>query len=133
MTPINFNEQFKIRLSNNSSEAMDFHDVLKLLLVRKLKRRFKGNHYVKIYTEFPLEGFQLIPDIYIEDSKNKAVYCYEIQKELTPHYEKIKSDQYKKYEESLYLFNSLDFIIIPLKRCPKDFDKMNEFLEDYII
>ncbi len=79
---IDWNNLFKIRLSNIISESMDKHDVVKLLIVRKLLRKYKSNkNWIKIYTEQSLENIK--SDIYFENLKDKSIICYEIQKTIT--------------------------------------------------
>lgn len=130
MTKTNWNEQFKIRLAK-SDESMDKHDILKILIVRKILRTYRKRHFLRIYTEFSMNhGTGLKPDIYMENLKDKSIICWEIQKELTPKYMK---EQYERYSKvKIPFFNEPDVIFVPLKKCPDSIQEINKFLDDYV-
>ena len=123
-------EQFKIRLAK-ADESMDLHDIIKILIVRKILRNSKNKQWKRIYTEFSIDDGKLIPDIYVEDLKEKSVICYEIQKQCDEKYILEKTKQYNELD--IPYFNSIDLIIIPIKNAPTDLDKLNLWLEQYII
>lgn len=110
----------------NFNESVDFHDVVKLLLVRMLRRRYPDSNKYPIYTEYnPNNPNEDYPDIWMK-IKNDII-IWEIQKEITDEWlEKIK----KKKE---------DVIIVPLKKLitkPKDLnylDNLKKQLEVYLI
>jgi len=130
MKPINWNEQFKIR-TTNSEKSMDKHEVVKLLLVRRLIEKYKRNkEFIRIYTEFPLEN-GLRPDVYFENTKTKEAYAFEIQKEFTKKWLKEKTEKYSGY--SVPFFNSFDFIPINLNEFPDDIQGINKKLEEYLV
>ena len=127
----------KINVGHNLSAAFDFHDVVRTLIVRKLRRNYPDNFKIPIYTEYYPEK-SLMPDIYIK-IKNK-VYIYEIQ-------EQMNSDWITKLLKS---YENDDVIIVPLKtlkekwlitlrvliRDDGDFDlikELNKLLDDYVI
>jgi len=127
----------KINVGHNLSAAFDFHDVVRTLIVRKLRRNYPDNSKIPIYTEYYPEK-SLMPDIYIK-IKNK-VYIYEIQ-------EQMNSDWITKLLKS---YENDDVIIVPLKtlkekwlitlrvliRDDGDFDlikELNKLLDDYVI
>jgi hypothetical protein len=131
MNPINkikWEEQFKIRLAK-AEESMDVHDVVKILLVRKLIRNSKNKIWLRIYTGFDLGD--LIPDIYVENIKEKSIVCYEIQENLNNNYVENKTKQYNELD--IPYFNSIDLIVIPLKECPEKVSEISKWLEKYTI
>ena len=129
MIKTNWNDLFKIRLAN-PIEAMDKHDLIKILIVRKLLRLHPKRSFIRIYTEFSLNnGSHLKPDIFFQDLKNKSVLCYEIQKNYTPKYEREKHIQYDKVE--VPYMKTLDLIVIPLKEAPDNISELNAWLDKY--
>ena len=60
---------FKVKLSNITDSSMDKHDVVKLLLVRKLRYKYRRKKdWIRVYTEFDLDN-GLKCDVYFEDLK----------------------------------------------------------------
>jgi len=130
MNPINWNENFKIRIANSSKEFQK-HEVIKLLVMMKLIEKHKlDKNWIRIYSEFPVDD-NLIPDIYFEDIKSKSIICYEIQKNMGDEYIKRKTKQYN--ELNIAFFNTVDLIIIPIKNAPNDLNELNNYLDQYII
>jgi hypothetical protein len=128
MTTTDWDNLFKVKISNIVDESMDKHDIVKLLLVRKILRKYKQRTFIRIYTEKELSN-GTIPDVYFEDIKNKAIVCYEIQKELTNEYTRKKVEQYKNYEVP---YMTCDLVIIPLKDAPTHISELNKWLDKYI-
>ncbi|HUS51273.1 MAG TPA: hypothetical protein VMZ91_13985 [Candidatus Paceibacterota bacterium] len=125
-----WSEQFKICLSK-TDESMDLHDIIKILMVRKIIRNCKNKAWIRIYTEFSIgEKEELIPDIYVENIKDKSIICYEIQKNLGSDYVTKKTKQYNELD--IPFFNSIDLIIIPIKNAPNDLTKLNSWLNQFI-
>lgn len=125
----NWNELFKIRLSNIIDESMDLHDIIKLLIVRKILRKYRKRHFLRIYTEHSLDGKK--PDVYMENLKDKSVICWEIQKVLNEEYIKKTTTQYNNI--NVPYMNSVDLFIVPLKECPDNLSEINTWLEKYLI
>ena len=130
MVSTDWNNLFKVKISNIVDTSMDKHDIIKLLIVRKLLRKYTKRAWIRIYTEFKLNG--MTPDVYVEHIKDKSIICYEIQKEASSKYTEEKIKQYKKYEEEEMFFKSVNLIIIPLKECPDDITQINNWLDKYI-
>ena len=127
---IDWNNLFKIR-TTKPDKSMDKHEVVKLLLVRRLLEKYKRNRdFIRIYTEFMLENGSK-PDVYFENLKTKEAYAFEIQKQFTKQWVKEKQEQYSEY--SIPFFNTFDFILINLNEFPEDIQGINEQLEGYII
>jgi hypothetical protein len=127
---IKWNEQFKIRLAN-PDKSMDLHDIIKIMVVRKLIQKYKSNKsWIRIYTEFELNEGSLIPDIYIENLKEKSIICYEIQNNLAGDYVTKKTKSYS--ELVIPYFNSVDLIVIPIKNAPDEISKLSLWLEQYV-
>ncbi|HDK41895.1 MAG TPA: hypothetical protein ENG87_00835, partial [Candidatus Pacearchaeota archaeon] len=100
----------------NSDESFQKHEVVKLLLVMKILRKYRRKDFLRIYTEFQLEN-NCKPDIYFENLKDKSILIYEIQKDYTKEWLKEKTKQYKDYE--VYNF-TVDFIPINLNLFSND-------------
>jgi hypothetical protein len=100
----------------NLDESVDFHDLVKMLLYRKLRRLNKN---VAIYTELPLKSE--IPDIYLEYKGD--IYVWEIQENITKEWE---SKVNKKYED-------VNLIIVPLKKLSHNFEELSKQLNEYCI
>lgn len=124
----NWSELFKIRLSNIVDESMDKHDVVKLLIVRKILRKYKKRVWIRIYTEHSLDGMK--PDVYMENLKDKSVICWEIQKVLNEEYIKKTTTKYNNLD--IPFMNSVDLFIVPLKECPDNISEINSWLDKYI-
>lgn len=129
MNKIDWKNIYKINLSNAGIK----HDIIKLILVRKILNKYSRKHWLRIYTEYELEN-RLKPDIYVEDIKNKSVIIYEIQKEYTPEWIKEKSKQYKEYEnyQEKHFNYSVDFIPLDLNVFTDDINEIEEKLEEYL-
>jgi len=131
MENIKWNEQFKIRLAK-ADKTMDLHDIIKVLVVRKIIRKYVNKSWLRVYTEHDLNEGKLIPDIYVEDVKAKSIICYEIQKKLDNDYAVIKTKQYNDMGVP-YNFNTLDLIIIPIQMCPDKISEIDKWLDLYVI
>ncbi len=128
---VNWNELYKVRLAS-SDKAMDKHDIIKLLLVRKILRKNKRRDWLRIYTEFQLNnGSNLRPDVYVENVKDKSVTCYEVQKECDKKYIKDRVEKYNAYE--VPFFNTIDLVIIPLKELSDNIEELNKQLDEYVV
>jgi len=119
---------YKVKLASSIPE-MDKHDVVKLLLVRKILRKNKRKHFLRIYTEFELENKKK-PDVYVEDLKNKSILIYEIQKDYSPSWIKETTKAYKNYE--VYNF-TVDLVIIPLKGLSDNIQELNKQLDEFVV
>ena len=124
---IDWKNLFKIRIAN-PDESFAKHEVVKLLIVMKILNKHKRREWIRIYTEFKLNG--MTPDIYFENLKTKEVICYEIQKEVTKEWTEEKIKQYNNYD--VPFFKSIDLIIVPIKKLSNNIEKLNKELEEYI-
>jgi len=124
---IDWSNLYKIRIAN-PDKSMQKHEIVKLLLVMKLLNKYKQQkQYIKIYTEFQLEGRKC--DIYFENIKTKEILIYEIQKSITTNWlEKVK----EFYEDYDVLFMKTDFIVVDLKRLSNDINEIDKQLEEYV-
>lgn len=106
----------------NFNEACDFHDVVKVLLVRMLRRKHPSVKAVPIYTEFnpdhPQENF---PDIWMRIKGD--VYVWEIQEKVTKAWQ---TRIIKQHENA-------DVIIVPLPKLSRNIGTLIKQLEDYVI
>ncbi len=126
MPLINWNEQFKIRVTN-CDISRDKHEVCKLLLLRKLLRKHKHEkQYIRIYTEFEVkEG--VICDLYFENYKTKEKIAYEIQKDMSKQKEKL--EKYKNWKDHFF---KTDLIIIDLNKLSTEIKEMEKQMEEYV-
>ncbi|GBE19385.1 hypothetical protein BMS3Abin17_00108 [archaeon BMS3Abin17] len=122
---------FKVKLSNITDSSMDKHDVVKLLLVRKLRYKYRRKKdWIRVYTEFDLDN-GLKCDVYFEDLKTKSVIIYELQKEYS---NKWLEEKTIKYEElKVPFFKTVDFIPIDLGDFTENIWEINKELEKYIV
>ena len=127
MGNIDWDNLYKVRLASSIPE-LDKHDVVKLLIVRKILRKNKRKDWLRIYTEFQLEN-GLKPDIFVENVRDKSVICYEVQKECDKAYIQDRVKKYNAYEIPLF---TLDLVIIPLKDCPENISEITKWLEKYV-
>jgi hypothetical protein len=130
---IDYKRLDKINVGHNITDAFDFHDICRTLLVRMLRRKHKNKRMNPIYTEFnPNEPNDNYPDIWMKIGKD--VYVWELQSSITQEWIKKVC---KTHEE-------VDLIIVPLDEIKeklldkweisKDpFDKLKELLKDYLI
>jgi len=114
---INYDRLNSVR-AHNFSRSVDFHDVIKMLLVRILRRNNKNSI---IYTEYnPESTNESYPDIYMRTKKGE-VYIYEIQKEVTTEWKNQIMERYKDKK----------LVIIPTKNLPTEFNELREELEKW--
>jgi hypothetical protein len=126
---INWKELFKIRISN-PDETRQKHEVVKLLLVMKLMRKYvKQKNFIRIYTEFELDN-KLICDIYFENTRSKSVLAYEIQKDYSKNWLETKTKEYSTW--SVPYMNSADWIPINLNELSDDLKELNKQLDKYV-
>jgi len=128
MSLINWSEQFKIRVTSHDIKR-DKHEVVKLLLLRKLIRKHKREkQYIRIYTEFEVsEG--IICDLYFENIKDKSKYAYEIQKDMKKSVINKKLEKYKEWDDMYFTTN---LVIIDLNKLSDDIKEIEKQLEEYI-
>jgi hypothetical protein len=115
----------------NFSENCDFHDVVKLLLVRMLRQKHRDAHKVPIYTEYDPENPQEdFPDIWMRLGKD--IYVFEIQDKITLDWEKSICQKYE----------SVNLVIVPLKKIKKAWEQLEDgdkiaklkgILEEYVL
>jgi len=105
----------------NFDQSVDFHDVVKCLIMRKLRRRHPNSEKVPIYSEFAMtdEG---IGDIWMRD-ENHDIYVWEIQKIINQ----------KWIDRITELYEDVNLIIVPLKGLSDSYTKLKKELNKYII
>ena len=134
MININWSEQLKLRV-RESTEAQYKHLLVKSLIMLAIRIKHSKNlKHQLIYSEFPIcEG--KICDIYNEDLKQKAVYCYEIQDYVTPQWIEETNKIYEKFEElkTKCGFKSVDWILIKLNDMPEDIEEVWEWVKNQVI
>ena len=126
---VNWKDLFKVKIANPDDSMMK-HEVIKLMIVRKLMlKNKKDKNYLRIYTEQDL-GDGKICDVYCENLRNKTAYAYEIQKSITKEWKESILSKYKDWE--VYGMNSADLIIIPIRELSDDLNILNKELDKYI-
>jgi len=126
---VNWKDLFKVKIANPDDSMMK-HEVIKLMIVRKLMlKNKKDKNYLRIYTEQDL-GDGKICDVYCENLRNKTAYAYEIQKSITKEWKESILRKYKDWE--VYGMNSADLIIIPIRELSDDLNILNKELDKYI-
>lgn len=122
---IDWKRQNKIAL-RNFNEACDFHDIVKTLLVRMLRREHPDTKNIPIYTEHnPEEQNENYPDIWMRIKRD--IYVWEIQKNID---EQWSREIEKKHAE-------INLIIVPLEQLEREskgnINKLKQLLGDYVI
>lgn len=133
---INYNKNNKISI-RNFSEAVDLHDIIKLLLVRQLRRKHPNINNCQIYTEHSIREIDNnFPDIQMimRENYRKPVnfYNYELQEAMSPAW---LAKMQETYEDT-------NLIIVNLKEVKKEWKKskikdpiksLNKVLEKYVV
>ena len=127
---INWDDLFKVRIGN-SDESFQKHEVIKLLIVMKLLKKYSRNkNLIRIYTEFEIDG-GLICDVYFENMKTNSVIAYEIQKKITNEWQERTVEKYDKV--TIPYIKTVDLVIVNLNECPDNIQEINKWLEEYLI
>lgn len=121
-----WNNLFKVRIAN-PDDSFQKHEIIKLLVVMKLLNKYRRRDWIRIYTEFDINGLK--PDIYFEHIKEKSIICYEIQKDYSDRWMQGKKNAYTNYRQ---YGMTVDFIPIPLKEAPDNILELNEWLDKYV-
>ena len=128
---VDWGEQYKIRPRRNASSK---HEVIKILLVRALIEKYKGqSSWVRIYTEYPIKNKDnetKITDVYYENVKTNEIVCYEIQKTITPKWIEETTDFYKQVDR--YFFTT-DWQLIKENDLEDDITKLNKQIKELIL
>lgn len=119
---INFNEQYKIRISNPDN-SMRKHDIVKQLIVAEIMLRTKNEKkYHCIYTEYPVCGKRV--DVYHKNLKTNEIIVYEVQLKIT-----------KEWEEELKekVLPEVDYIIVGLNLLSNNILKLNKQIKELVV
>lgn len=128
-----FKRNNKVAL-RNFSKSSDFHDLVKTLIVRMLRRVHQDSHAVPIYTEYsPERPNKEYPDIWMRIKQD--IIVYEIQKEVSKAWLKEISKRYQDVDLiTVNLKDIHDKWTKSLKKSPTNpIEKLNNILEDYIV
>ena len=126
MERLNFNELYKIRISN-PDDSMRKHDVVKTMIVMEImKRTKKEKKYHAIYTEYPVgkKGKTKKVDVYHKNLKTGETTIYEVQKIISKQW--LKELKRKVPEE-------MNTQIIDLDKVSDDIWEMNEQVKECVI
>lgn len=128
---IDFNNLYKIRLSNKLDSSMDFHDIVKTLYARKILFKYrKDKQWIRLYTEFVIKDGKKC-DLYFENIRTKECYIVEFQKNMNKKWSKDILDFYRDFNVSG--LNTTDLIIVPLNKLSQDLNKLYKQLDEYIM
>ncbi len=130
---IDYNNLYKLRI-NNSKESTLKHDVIKLIILKKLLKKYKSSRkYVHIYTEFTLTNKDKSKktDLLLLNFKTKEAYSYEIQVKINDEWLNETNKFYKDWDYPM--MRTSDMIIIPVKELSDDIYALNGQLEKYIV
>ena len=110
---IDFKRNNRIAL-RNFSENCDFHDIVKLLIVKQLRRTLKRSDRCPIYTEHdPERPQEFYPDIWACTDKGE-IYVWELQDKLTNGWRERIVQQYE----------DVNLIIVDLQKVKKELKKV---------
>lgn len=106
----------------NFHTSCDFHDVVKVLLVRMIRQKYQTSNKYPIYTEHnPEEPNDNYPDIWAKI--NNDIYVWEIQENVN---QKWLKEITEKHE-------SVNLIIVPLRELSHDLTELKKQLKEYVI
>lgn len=129
-----WDKQFNV-IVRESRESQIKHLILKSLIMLAIKIKYsKFLRYQLVFSEFEIEnkdGETNIVDVYHQDKKSKAIYCYEIQRVINQDYFKSKEKFYKTCAP--YGFDSVDYVIVNLKDAPSEVDKLWEWVNKLVV
>lgn len=127
---IDWSNLYKLKVANSNPEFQK-HEIVKLLVLMKLLHKYrKQRSFLRIYTEFPLEGGRKC-DIYFEDLRGKAAYVYEIQKNVSKKWLEETKEFYKDWD--VFLMRTSDLVVIPLDDLSDDINELNKQLDAYVM
>lgn len=130
---IDYKRNNKLNIGHNFTETFDFHDVVRLLLMKQLRRKYNSKN--PIYTEHdPNKPNGDYPDIWMRIGKD--VYVWELQRTISKKWEKQIMEKYAE----------VNLIIVPLEKiydkwyswtdnaCKEEpIKKLNKLLEPYVL
>lgn len=103
----------------NFNEACDFHDLVKMLIVRMLRRKHQDHKLVKIYTETPVEALSnTFPDIVMKIKpfrKPMESYVWELQDNVTKEWADRVVKRYEHHD---------GLVIVELKKIKKEWNDL---------
>jgi hypothetical protein len=129
---MDFKRNNKLNIGHNVTKAFDFHDIVRLLIMKELRRRHRSEY--PIYSEHdPVNPNEDYPDIWMRLGKD--IYVWELQSAISPLWQK---NICKRYED-------VNLIIVPLNDIyskwikelnleqKEPLDVLRKLLDDYII
>jgi len=127
---IDWENIYKLRISN-SQEGMQFHEVVKLLILMKLLEKHKRHHnYIRVYTEFPIKNGRRC-DVYYENIRTKEAYAYEVQKNMSKDWLSKVQEDYKDWE--VPFMKTSDLVVVDLNKLSKNIDELSKQLNEVIM
>ena len=136
---ISWDDIFKLKI-RNFDESTDIHDVVKLLIMRKLAREHKNEkNYIRIYSEYPvrIKGKLRIADIVYQNIRTKEMFAFEIQKDCSKKWMEDVSSFYSGWEDDIssIFFKTAELITIPINKFSETIDmkELKKQLERFIV
>jgi len=84
----------KVNIGHNVTEKFDFHDLVRTMLVRMLRRNYPNKEKNPIYTEFdPKKPNEDYPDIWMKQKSD--IYVWELQSNINECWKKAIIEQYE--------------------------------------
>lgn len=99
----------------NANQSCDLHDIVKILIVRILRRKYPNKQNCHIYTEYSYESpNEYYPDIelWLKEKHNKP-----FRRTIIEIQDKVSKKWIKKMNER---YTDIDWIIIPLKEVEEE-------------
>lgn len=133
----NWEDNFKVKI-RNFSESTDKHDIIKLLIMRMLVRKHKGEkQWMRIYAEHPVRCNKevRVADIIYQNIKTKEAYAFEIQKDHTIKWLNEVTEFYKNWDKEVsnMFYKTADLITIPTKQLSDNIQELRKQLKEYIV
>lgn len=129
---IDYRERFKIIPRRNASKK---HEIIKTLIVLEIRERFRSNPYwINVETEKELtnnKGKNKTTDVYLENTKEKEIICYEIQKNISEKWKKETADFYNNYDK--LFFKGVDWIVIKEKELSDSINELSKQIKELVV
>ena len=145
ITKTDWDDLFKVKI-RNFEESTDKHDIIKLLIMRKLVRKYQNEKkWIRVYAEHPItiNKETRIADVLFQNIKTKEQYAFEIQRDYKQKWLNSIKEFYKDWDKCLsnMFFKTSDVITIPLDEILADkkltfnelVKELNKELDKYII
>jgi hypothetical protein len=136
---VSWDDIFKIKI-RNFDDSTDLHDIVKLLIMKKLARKNKKDKsWIRIYSEYPvtINKETRIADVVYQNIRTKEIYAFEVQKDLSQKWIDETLKFYENWDKELsnIFFKTAQLIIVPIDKIEESIDmvKLKKEIDKFII